>query len=37
MKLIDSLAVTILFIGAVYVFGAIVLAAGYHALKALGL
>lgn len=37
MKLIESLAATILFIGAVYVLGAVVLAASYYALKAFGL
>jgi hypothetical protein len=37
MKLIESLAATILFIGAVYVLAAIVLAAGYYSLKALGI
>lgn len=37
MKLIDNLAATVLFIGAVYVLGAIVIAAGYFTLKAFGL
>lgn len=37
MKLIESLAATVLFIGAVYVTGAVVLAAAYYSLKAFGL
>lgn len=37
MKLINNLAATVLFIGAVYVLGAIVIAAIYCTLKTLGL
>ena len=37
MKLIESLAATVLFIGAVYVIGAVFLAFGYYTLKAIGL
>jgi hypothetical protein len=35
MKLIESLTATVLFIGAVYVLAAIVLAFGYYTLKAI--
>jgi hypothetical protein len=37
MKLLESLAGTVLFLGAVYVVATIFLAFGYYALKALGL
>jgi hypothetical protein len=36
MKIIESLAATVLFIGAIYVLAAIVLAFGYYTLKAFG-